>query len=340
MPQAHSTTAPTSLLRAGEGVILNQALHVAAKLRVADLLEKGLSTAAELARELKVNEGALYRTMRLLAGQGIFEETADRTFRNTETSSFLRTGVPGSLRSLLVFWGSEFYYSCFGEMLYSIQTGEPSRAKLSGMDSFEYLRQHPELASIFDEAMTTMSELVGPAIAAAYDFGVLASLMDVGGGNGILLSHILREHPGLRGVLADQAHVLERARQRGFLSGELEARATMEACDFFAEIPRGARAYLMKSVIHDWDDAQARTILVNCRKAIPADGVLLLVERSLPGKNLPSPSKFVDVAMLVLTGGRERTMDEFRELLGGAGFRLNRVVETPAEFAILEALPN
>jgi hypothetical protein len=340
LSQAHSSTAPISLLRAREGLILHQALCAVANLSVADRVEQGSHTTAELARELQVNEGALYRTLRLLASQGIFEETAARTFRNTETSSFLRTGVPGSLRSLFIFWGSQFYYPCFGEMLYSIQTGEPSRAKLSGMDSFEYLRQNPELARIFDDAMTNMAHYVSPAIAAAYDFGAWGTLMDVGGGNGILLSCILRAHPGLRAVLADQAHVLERARQRGLLSGELEARTTMQPCDFFEEIPSGCRAYLMKSVIHDWDDEQARTILINCRKAIPADGALLLVEFSLPGENLPSSGKFVDLAMLVLTGGRERTVDEYRELLASGGFHLNRVVQTTAEFAILEAIPS
>ncbi len=339
LPQASSNTDAKSLLRAREGLILHQALYAVAKLSVADLLENGLHTVAVLALELKLNEGALYRTLRLLASQGIFEETAPRVFRNTDLSRFLRAGVPGTLRSLFIFWGSEFYYPCFGEILYSIQTGEPSRTHLSGMDGFEYLRQNPELARIFDEAMTSISELAAPAIAAAYNFGAWESLMDVGGGNGILLAHILRAHPTLRGVLADQSHVLERARQRGFLSGELEARTTREVCDFFQAIPSGCQAYLMKSVIHDWDDEQARTILVNCRKAIPRDGVLLLVEFALAEENLPSTGKFIDLAMLVLTGGRERTVDEYCELLASAGFRLDRVVPTAAEFAIIAARP-
>jgi hypothetical protein len=163
--------------------------------------------------------------------------------------------------------------------------------------------------------------------------------MDVGGGNGILLSKILRAHPSLRGVLADQAHVLERARERGYLGGDLKARTTMEPCNFFEQIPRGCRAYLMKSVIHDWDDDQARIILANCRKAIPDDGVLLLVEWDLFGENIPSNGKFIDIVMLILTGGRERSVDEYRELLAGAGFRLNRVVPTAAQFAVIEAFP-
>jgi hypothetical protein len=337
--QVTSGIAPTQLLRARDGFVLHQALYAVAKLGVADLIEEGRHNISELAAELKVNESALFRTLRLLTGQGIFEETAPRAFSNTELSSFLRTGVPGSLRPLFIFWGSEFYYPCFGEILYSIQTGEPSRTKLAGMNGFEYLRQNPEQARIFDDAMTAGSQLAGPVIAAAYDFGAWGSLMDVGGGNGILLSHILRAHGGLRGVLADQDHVLERARKRGFLGGELEVRTTMEPCDFFRGVPSGCRAYLMKSVIHDWDDEQARAILVNCRKAVPRDGVLLLVEFALSGENLPSLGKVIDLIMLVLTGGRERTVDEYRDLLASGGFRFNKVVPTPAEFAIIEAIP-
>jgi SAM-dependent methyltransferase len=274
-----------------------------------------------------------------LASQGIFEESDGRCFRNNEVSGFLRTGVPGSVRSLFIFWGSDFHYPSFGQIMHSVKTGESSRTFLSGTDGFEHLRRDPEQARIFDDAMTNTSELVGPAIAAAYDFGAWGSLMDVGGGNGILLSKILRAHPGLRGVLADQKHVLERARERGYLSGDLEGRASMEACNFFESVPSGCRAYVMKSVIHDWDDDQARVILANCRRAISPDGVLLLVEWDLSGANVPSNGKFIDIVMLILTGGRERTPDEYRELLASAGFRLTRVVPTAAQFAVIEAFP-
>jgi len=337
--QAPSNPLPAILLRARDGLILHQTLYAAARLGVADRLEGGWRSAAELAWELKVNEDALYRTLRLLASQGIFDENDARCFRNNDVSNFLRTGVPGSVRSLFIFWGSDFHYPCFGHIMHSIQTGESSRTLLSGTDGFEHLRRDPEQARIFDDAMTNMSELVGPAIAAAYDFGAWESLMDVGGGNGILLSKILRVHPGLRGVLADQEHVLERARERGYLGGDLEARTTMEPCNFFEQIPPGCKAYLMKSVIHDWDDDQARIILANCRKAIPADGVLLLVEWDLFGENVPSNGKFIDIVMLILTGGRERSVDEYRELLASAGFRLNRVVPTAAQFAVIAAFP-
>lgn len=339
MQQAQSNPLPEVLLRARDGLILHQTLYVAAKLGVADSLKSGWRSASEVARELKVNEDALYRILRQLASQGIFEENGVRCFRNNDASNFLRTSVPGSVRPLFIYWGSEFYYPSFGYMMHSIQTGESARAFLSGTDGFEHLRRDPEHARIFDDAMTNMSELVGPSIASAYDFGSWGSLMDVGGGNGILLSHILRVHPGLRGVLADLEHVLERARERGYLGGDLKMRTAMKPCNFFEYVPPDCRAYLMKSVIHDWDDEQARIILTNCRKAIPADGVLLLVECELLGENIPSNGKSIDVVMLVMTGGRERSMEEYRELLASAGFRLNTVVPTASQFAVIEAFP-
>jgi hypothetical protein len=337
--QAASTGTLKQLLEARNGLIIHQALCTAAKLGVADLLERGVCTTAELAGELKVNEDALYRLLRALASQGVFEEIASRTFRNSGLSCALRTDEPGSIRSAFLFWGTDFYYRSFGEILYSVQTGEPSGGKLFGMNEWEYMRQHPDLASIFDDAMTNFSAMQAPAIAAAYNFGAWESIMDVGGGNGILLSHVLKTHKRLRGVLADQSHVLERARQRGFLDGELAARTAMQPCDFFREVPSGCRAYLMKNVIHDWDDGRARDILVNCRRAVPANGALLLVERGLSDANRPSAGKLSDLIMLVLTGGKERTAEEYRVLLANGGFRLNKVIPTEGEFAIIEAIP-
>ena len=334
-----SASAHQKLMQARNGLIIHQSICAAAKLAVADLLEQGLCTTTELARELKVNEDALYRTLRALASQGVFEESAPRTFRNSGLSHLLRTDVPGSVRPAFIYWGTEMHYRSFGELLSSIQTGKPATDKLFGMSEWEYMRQHPELASIFDEAMTNFSSMQAPGIAAAYDFGALESIMDIGGGIGILLSQILKTHASLHGVLADQPHVLDRARQRGFLGGDLAARTAMVDCDFFREVPAGCRAYLMKNVIHDWDDGKAHDILVNCRRAVGANGALLLVEWNLSEANLPSTGKLSDLIMLVLTGGKERTMDEYRKLLASAGFRVNRLVPTATELAIIEAVP-
>jgi O-methyltransferase domain/Dimerisation domain len=340
MPQpTPSTPPPAVLLNARNSLILHQALYAIASLGIADCLANGGRSASDLARQFSVNEDALYRILRLLASQGIFEEDGNRTFRNTDISNYLRSDAPGSLRALLIFWGSDYSYASLGQMLRTLETGKPAPILLSGNDSFEQLRRDPTQARIFDDAMTTMSKLIAPAVAAAYDFGRWESLMDIGGGNGLLLAEILRAHPRLRGVLADQEHVLERARERQFLAGDLAPRASMEPCNFFEHVPSGCRAYVMKSVIHDWDDEQSRVILSNCRKAVPADGVVLLVELSLGEANAPSFGKFIDIAMLALTGGRERSEQEFATLLSSAGFRLNRVVPANAQFCILEAFP-
>jgi O-methyltransferase domain/Dimerisation domain len=339
-PEATSATALVQLLRVRDGLIVHQALYAAAKLGVADLLKDGPRTTTELAGQLQVNESALHRVLRALASCGIFEETSPRIFANNASSSYLRTGVPGSVRSMVIFWGTETYYRPFGEILYSIQTGQAARPKVLGMDGWEYLQQNPEMARIFDDAMTDLSALVGPVIASAYDFGNWDSIMDVGGGNGILLAAILKAHRRLRGVLADLPHVLERAQERAFLGGELEARSAMQPCDFLREVPSGCRAYVMKHVIHDWDDEHAHIILGNCRRAVPRDGALVLVEWALPEGNLPSAGKLLDVVMLLMTGGKERTVEEYDELLARAGFRLNQVVPTSTDLSIIEALPS
>jgi hypothetical protein len=339
-PETNPTAALSPFFWVRDGLVVHQALYAVAKLGVADLLgDRPLST-QELADQLRVNESALYRVLRVLASREIFEETSPHIFANNTMSNYLRTGVPGSARSMVIFWGSDFNYRPFGEIFYSVQTGQPARTKVLGMEVWEYLAQNPEAARIFDDAMTDMSAIVGPKIASAYDFEAWGSIMDVGGGIGILLASILKAHRGLRGVLADLPHVLRHAQARAFIGGELAERSSMQPCDFFREVPSGCRAYLMKNVIHDWDDEHAHAILANCRRAVPADGALLLVEWALPEDNLPSDGKFTDVVMLLMTGGRERTEEEHRQLLTGAGFRISRVIPTSTGLNIIEALPS
>jgi hypothetical protein len=211
--------------------------------------------------------------------------------------------------------------------------------KALGMDGWEYLQKNPEMARIFDDAMTDLSALAAPSIAAAYDFSQWESIMDVAGGNGVLLASVLRAHPKLRGVLADQQHVLERAKQRNFLGRDLAARTAMQVCDLFENIPSGCRVYMMKSVIHDWNDEDAKRILRVCRKAVQKDGALLLVEFDLPEDSRASRGKFTDVTMMLVTGGRERTLAEYTSLLSATGFRLTQAVPTSSGFNVIEALP-
>lgn len=326
------------LLEMRSRFIVDRAVTAAAQLGIADWVDKGVCTTEALAREVHADEAALYRLMRMLAGNGVFEETGPRTFGQTEFSKHLRTDDPETIRPTLLYWGHDVFYRSLGEMRYSVETGKAAREMIFGMDEWEYMRRHPDLAEIFDNAMTNLSGAIATAIAAAYDFGAWGSVMDVGGGNGVLLATILRRHAGLRGVLADQPQVLERAKARGFLGGDLEGSVGMEPCDFFKEVPRGCRAIVMKSVLHDWDDARAAEILRNCRKALPEDGAVLVVEYTVGEANVASSGKIADLAMLVLTGGRERTAEEFAALLKSAGFAMKRVVETGTGMAIVEAL--
>jgi hypothetical protein len=336
--QAKAAPEALELFRMTGGLLIHQSLYAAAKLGVADFLKNGERNVSEIADALHANEDALYRVLRFLSVNGVFERADAGRFANNVLSNYLRSDMPGSMRAFLIFRGSSYFFSPFSEFLYAVQTGKPGREKI-GMDGFEYLRQNPEEARIFDDAMTATAAAWAPAIAAAYDFGAWESLMDVGGGNGILLAEILRCYPRLRGVLADQTHVLERARERGFLAGELMERVRLEPCDFFQSVPAGCRAYMMKSVIHDWDDEHSLAILRNCRRVIPADGALLLVEYCLTDDSAPSLGKMIDIVMLAVTGGRERTLEQYRDLLAGAGFRLRHSIPVTSDLMIVEALP-
>jgi O-methyltransferase domain/Dimerisation domain len=335
------TPATTSarLMSVLDSLIVAQALYAVAQLGVADLLKEGPRPVVEMARGLKVNESALYRVLRALAGESVFKETSPGMFANTTLSGFLLTDAPGSIRPTVIFRGSEFFFAPFGEILYSIETGQPARTRMLGMNGFEYLQQHPDVARVFDDAMTNLSELSGPTIASAYDFGAWGSVTDIGGGNGILLASILRAHLGLRGVLADLPHVLSRAQQQGFLGGGLERRSSFEPCDFFREVPSGTRLYIMKNAILDWSDERAQAILANCRRAVPADGALLLIDFVIPNGNSPAPAKIIDIAMLVLTGGKVRTVGEYSHLLASANFRLSHMIETSG-LNIIQAIPS
>lgn len=338
-PQTIQVPAPVQVMRMLHGAILERSLYAAAKFGVADALVHGPQNTADLAKQLKVNEGSLFRTLRALASHGIFSETAPRTFENTDLSLCLASSTAGSIRSLALLWGSGFVNRCLSELDYTIETGEPSRSKLFGPDGWAYMQQNPDLARLFDDAMTDMCSLVAPAIAASYDFGAWEELVDVGGGNGVMLAAILRAHPALHGVLADQKHVLERAEARGFLKGDVAPRVSMKPCNFLEEVPRAGRAYVLKTVLIDWDDDHSLAILKNVRKAVPHDGALLLVESSMPEGSAPSTGKFADIAMMVTWGSTVRTKNEFESMLSDAGFRLNRTIETPVDFTIFEAVP-
>jgi orsellinic acid C2-O-methyltransferase len=323
------------------GFYVSRAIYVAARLGLPDLIAGGTRASEPLADATGTHAPSLRRLMRWLTSVGVFVEQEDGSFTLTPVGECLRSGVPGSMRAgALLFTGMT--QDAWKGLLYSVQTGEPAFPRVFGTDSFSYMTQHPDEAANFDAAMAEFTAFVATAVTAVYDFSGLGTIIDVGGGNGTLLAGILRATPSLRGVLFDLPHVAERAKKRLEAEG-VSDRCAVAAGDFFAEVPPGGDAYVLKHVIHDWDDARALTILRNCRRAMDGRGKLLIVEGVYPPRiddSLASRSAASnDVNMLVCTGGRQRSEAEFRSLYDQAGFTLARIVPTMANSCVVEGVP-
>jgi SAM-dependent methyltransferase len=321
-----------ALYQLAVGHYVPRALHVAAKLGIADLLAAGPRAAAELARATSTNEGALRRVLRLLVSVGVFDERDDGSFALTELSECLRKDVSGSARSMVLLFAGTRIQEAWAELEYCVQTGEPAYRKRGIDDPFPEMAKDPATTAVFDAAMADFTRLAAIAVAATYDFSSLRTLIDVGGGSGALLIGILSAHPHLHGVVFDQAHAVDRARNEIAGAG-LAERCDAVAGDFFRELPRGGDAYLLKHVIHDWDDERALAILRNCHRAMGDGGRLLVIEGVYPphvDRSWASRAAAAnDVNMLVNTGGRQRSEEEFRALYDAAGFTLTRIVPTP-----------
>jgi len=324
------------------GHYLSRALHVIAKLGVADLLSAGARGVEELAKATETHPPSLRRVMRLLASVGVFEEKENGGFALTALGECLRADVPGSSRAMVLLFAGIGIQDSWKDLEWCVRTGEPAYRKRGAADAFAEMAKDPAQAANFDAAMADFTKMTAVAVAAAYDFTPLRTLVDVGGGNGALLLGILKAYAHLQGVVADRADVVERAKKEIAASG-LGARCRAVAIDFFREVPGGADAYVLKHVIHDWDDERARTILANCRRVVPPNGRLLLVEGVYPPRIDGSPESrgaaANDVNMLVSTGGRQRSEAEFRSLYSAAGFRLTRIVPTPARASVIEGVP-
>lgn len=320
------------------GFGVSMAISVAAKLRLADKLADGPKSVADLAAETNTHTPSLYRLLRALAGAGVFAEQADGRFSQTTLSEFLRTGVPGSQRGMADFCGAEWSWKPWGALMHSIRTGETAFDHVYGEPLFDYLAKHPDESAIFNEGMTGFTSTIAVAVSEAYDFGSFGSIVDVGGGHGILLTTILKKFTKLRGVVFDAPQVAEGAK-KPIADAGLADRLTVEGGDFFAAVPKGGDAYIMKHIIHDWPDDKATTILRNCRTAVNVSGKLLLVEMVVPPRNAPDFSKILDLEMMVLPSGKERTEAEYAQLLAAAGWKLTRVVSTKSPAQVVEAIP-
>lgn len=312
------------------GYWVSACLHATAKLGLADLVKDGPKTAAELAGPTRTHAPSLYRLLRGLASVGVFAEDEQGRFGHTELSKLLESDHAHSKRSLAMMMGSE-HYRAWGELEHCLRTGQTGFEEAFGKPVFDYLAEHPDEAKTFDEAMVGVHGQETAAMCDAYDFSGFGTLVDVGGGNGSLIRHVLERTPGLKGILYDLPHVVERAR------GHLPAgRCQAIGGSFFDAVPPGGDAYLLRHIIHDWDEEKCLRILGNVRQVMPPTGKLLLVEGVVPPGNGPSFTKLLDLNMLVIPGGKERAEAEYRELYEQAGFRLTRIVPTKSEVSVIE----
>ncbi len=315
------------------GAWITQGIAVAAELGIADLLTAGPRSVHELAAVTHTRPEALYRILRALASMGIFAQESDGRFSLTPLAELLRTDGPNSQRAYAMMMGAEFD-AAWGELLHSAQTGEPGFQKRFGMPFFQYMLKHPERHGAYDVAMTIVHGRETEPMLDAYDFTNCRTVVDVGGGKALLLAALLRRYPDVQGILFDLPAVAERTSATVLRSG-IQNRCRLVGGDFFEAVPRGADAYLLRHIVHDWEDAEAVRILRNCREAMSPDGKVLVVEMVIPPGNAPAFGKWLDLMML-LVGGKERTQEEYAALFAAAGLRLSRVIPTAAEVSVLE----
>jgi predicted O-methyltransferase YrrM len=319
------------------GFRVTQLIHVAAKLGLADLLRAGPQTLDMLVGACRADPRALYRLLRALASLGIFAKSADGAFRLTPMAELLRSDVPASMAPLALLYGEDWLWRSYGRMLHSVRTGEAALEQTLGQPLYEYLKDHPPAAAQFHQAMSAYSARELAAIRQAYDFSGATRVVDIGGGHGVLLAALLQAHAHLSGVLFELPTAIAEARRRLADAG-LADRASCVAGDFFTAVPTGGDLYLLKSVLHNWDDAASCHILHSCSRAMGEGARLLVIERVIPTANAPSEAKLFDINMLVVTGGKERSLSEFAALFRSAGLALTRIVETASPLSLIEGV--
>jgi len=317
------------------GFRVTQLIYVATKLELSEYLTRGPLTAQELASMVGVDAGALYRLLRALAGLGIFAETTDTRFEMTPAATLLQRNTPGSLRSTAMVYGDEMLWRAYGQMSYAVETGRTAFEHVHGQPLYDHLGEHPSSAMLFNDAMTGFSEIESSAVIAVCDVSQTRTVVDVGGGQGALVAALLRAHPHLQAVIFDRSGPTADT-QRSFDVADIAGRARFIQGDFFAHVPEEGDLYILKSVLHNWDDTAAAAILRKCRDAMSKHARLLVAERVIPLGNLPSESKLFDVNMLVTTGGRERTEAEYASLFRAAGMTLTKVTPTTSHLSLVE----
>jgi hypothetical protein len=337
-----SRALPTTLQSLIWGYMPARLVHIAAQLGICDLLAEGPKTAEALAQATNTSAGPLLRLLRALASMDVLEDLGRDGFALTALGSQLRSNVPGSMRSFALMFGGERAWRSWGELLHCVKTGESGTRRVYGMGSFEYLAANPDQAAIFNEAMAENTRRVTQGLILAYDFSQFPKIIDVGGGNGTLLGAIIAANPNIRGVVFDLPRGSAEAPQKLADAG-VAASCEVIAGDFFRSVPEGADAYILKLIIHDWDDEQSLAILKNCHKAMHQASKILLLERVMPEKMEATPANqrmaMADMNMLAMPGGRERTGEEYRNLLAKAGLSITRILAIPGlDIGVIEAI--
>ncbi len=338
MAQRSEQADPAAIHEILGSVAVARCLHVVVELGIADLVAERPMTAGELAAATGAHADSLYRILRMLAARGIFSEDDKRRFHLTSAASILRSNVEGSLRDRLRLAWQNLIWASYGELPHTVMTGEAAFERAHGLPLFDYLAENPDANQAFDRAMAQISGPEDAAVAAAYDFGRHQLVVDVGGGTGGLLAAVLSRYPDVEGILFDQPQVVAAP---DHLDVDLLDRCRVVAGDFFESVPADANAYVLKRIVHDWDDATAADLLDRCRAAARSAGRVLVVEAVMRPGNEPDPHKAQDVGMMVLTRGRERTAAEFRSLFGRSGLRLGRIipVEEGSTLSVLVGVP-
>ncbi len=332
----HDVPPPAAMMGLITGYWVSQAVGVVALLGVADHLREGPRRSDELAQAVGADPQALYRVLRLLASIGVFTEVAPGSFGLTPLGETLRSEAPGSVRNFAITETAPGHWLPWGRLSESVQSGRPMAREALGMELFDWYAHNPEEAGYFSAAMGNLSALAASELVRVYDFSTVQTVADIGGAHGVLLAAILRANPTARGILCDLPHVIATAEEAIAAEG-LSERCELLSCDFFEAVPEGADLHLLKQIVHDWDDERATRLLRTCHRALSPRGKLLLIEMVIPPDNQPSPAQAMDLNMLVLLGGRERTEEEYRRLLEEAGFQLERVIPTHSPFSVIEA---
>lgn len=332
---ANALPPPAALINLLSGKFITHALGAAAELGLADQLRSGPRSAAELAQAAGADADAVYRLARALTTVGVFVEHEERRFSLTDVGALLARDTPGSLREMAIFWGQDWHSAAWGKTVHSVKTGASGFVAAHDASPWAFLAQHPEAGAVFNAAMGSFSRIAAEAVVAAYDFSRFTRIADIGGGHGALLAGILQTTRA-SGLLFDRPEVIAGARE-AIADPALASRIETVAGDFFASIPEGCDAYVLKNVIHDWGDDEAATILTNCARGLAADGRVLLVEMVVSPANVPDFAKIIDLEMLVVAGGKERTEAEYRALLARAGLELLQILPTQSPIQIIEA---